>query len=119
MTPPRSIALFGGSFDPVHLGHVEMARRAVEAMELDQVRFSNRGGALRPSDVTPAERRRLWPLFADDVARLEAVLGRDLSAWDPERAEASAPAPGTTTDDDDRATAERDAPGGRATGEEA
>lgn len=39
MTPPRSMALFGGSFDPVHLGHLEIARRSVEAMELDQVRF--------------------------------------------------------------------------------
>lgn len=39
MTAPRSIALFGGSFDPVHLGHLEIARRSVEAMALDQVRF--------------------------------------------------------------------------------
>ncbi|MCH7225569.1 nicotinate (nicotinamide) nucleotide adenylyltransferase [Haloferula sp. A504] len=39
MTPPQSIALFGGSFDPVHLGHLEIARRSVEATGLDQVRF--------------------------------------------------------------------------------
>lgn len=39
MTAPTRIALFGGSFDPVHLGHLEIARRAVEALALDQVRF--------------------------------------------------------------------------------
>jgi len=39
MNPASRIALFGGSFDPVHLGHLEIARRACEAMDLDQVRF--------------------------------------------------------------------------------
>lgn len=39
MTAPSRIALFGGSFDPVHEGHLEIARRAVEALALDQVRF--------------------------------------------------------------------------------
>ncbi len=37
--PSPSIALFGGSFDPVHLGHLEIARRAVEQMKLDRVIF--------------------------------------------------------------------------------
>lgn len=35
----RRIALFGGSFDPVHLGHLEIARRAKESVGLDEVRF--------------------------------------------------------------------------------
>ena len=35
----RRIALFGGSFDPVHLGHIGIATLAVEALELDQVVF--------------------------------------------------------------------------------
>jgi len=33
------IGLFGGSFDPVHRGHVEGARAAREALELDRVLF--------------------------------------------------------------------------------
>lgn len=37
--PPRRIALFGGTFDPIHLGHLEIATRAREAMALDEVRF--------------------------------------------------------------------------------
>jgi len=36
--PPR-IALFGGTFDPVHLGHVHLAACAREAAGLDEVRF--------------------------------------------------------------------------------
>ncbi len=39
MSQPRRIALFGGTFDPIHLGHVEIASKAREAMALDEVRF--------------------------------------------------------------------------------
>ena len=39
MNHPRKIGLFGGTFDPVHLGHIHLATLAKEALELDQVRF--------------------------------------------------------------------------------
>ena len=39
MPPSSRIALFGGSFDPVHQGHLEVARRAVAEHELDRVIF--------------------------------------------------------------------------------
>ncbi|MBK1880905.1 nicotinate (nicotinamide) nucleotide adenylyltransferase [Luteolibacter pohnpeiensis] len=38
-TLPRKIALFGGTFDPVHLGHLHLATLAWEALGLDEVRF--------------------------------------------------------------------------------
>jgi len=33
------IGVFGGSFDPVHDGHIHLARLAREALDLDEVRF--------------------------------------------------------------------------------
>mgnify|MGYP002625552097 CR=1 FL=1 len=36
---PRRIGLFGGSFDPVHLGHLLMAQAAREELNLDTVYF--------------------------------------------------------------------------------
>ena len=35
----RRIGLFGGSFDPVHNAHVALARSALEALALDEVRW--------------------------------------------------------------------------------
>jgi nicotinate-nucleotide adenylyltransferase len=39
MPAPRKIALFGGTFDPVHLGHLHLATQARESLKLDEVRF--------------------------------------------------------------------------------
>ena len=39
MSEPRKIALFGGTFDPVHLGHVHLAALAQQVLGLDEVRF--------------------------------------------------------------------------------
>jgi nicotinate-nucleotide adenylyltransferase len=39
MAEARRIALFGGTFDPVHLGHIHLAQVAKSALNLDQVRF--------------------------------------------------------------------------------
>jgi len=44
-----------------------------------------------PPKLDPAERRALYAHFADDVVRLERLIGRDLSAWRP------APADGDRT----------------------
>jgi nicotinate-nucleotide adenylyltransferase len=36
---PKRIGIFGGSFNPVHHGHLLVARAAAEALRLDELRF--------------------------------------------------------------------------------
>lgn len=59
----RRIALFGGTFDPVHLGHLEIAARAKEAMDLDKVMFL-------PCRVSP---HKIGVASAPPADRLEMV----------------------------------------------
>lgn len=55
----RRIGIFGGTFDPVHCGHMIVARIAMEQYSLDEVRFMT--GGMPPhkkkSGVTPAKMR--------------------------------------------------------------
>lgn len=37
--PNEKIGLYGGSFDPIHIGHLILARDAMERLELDRVVF--------------------------------------------------------------------------------
>ncbi|HEX6649642.1 MAG TPA: nicotinate-nucleotide adenylyltransferase [Pyrinomonadaceae bacterium] len=39
MSALKRIALYGGTFDPVHVGHVEVARKVAEVFEFDRVVF--------------------------------------------------------------------------------
>src|SRR5438034_5400682 len=39
MDAQRRIALYGGTFDPVHVGHLEVARKVSELFEIDKVVF--------------------------------------------------------------------------------
>ena len=39
MNPEQKIGIFGGSFDPVHLGHLLVAQAAVEELGLDRLFF--------------------------------------------------------------------------------
>ena len=55
MGAARRIALYGGSFDPVHLGHTAVARSLSELFALDEVLFI-------PAHVAPHKRgRRVTP----------------------------------------------------------
>jgi len=39
MKPPPVVGVLGGTFDPVHLGHLRMARAVLDALRLDSVRL--------------------------------------------------------------------------------
>ena len=53
---PRKIALFGGSFDPVHVGHLAVARAAQRRFHLDEVHFI-------PSGRPPHKHRHILAPF--------------------------------------------------------
>ena len=44
MTARPRVGLLGGTFDPIHLGHLAAARAAQHALDLDTVRFIPRHG---------------------------------------------------------------------------
>lgn len=54
----RKIGIFGGSFDPVHFGHLRPALEILEALSLDQLRFIPSGlPPHRAAPVASAEQR--------------------------------------------------------------
>jgi nicotinate-nucleotide adenylyltransferase len=66
----RNIALFGGTFDPVHLGHVHLAETARDAMGLDEVRFI-------PCRISPHKQETV-PSSADDRMQMLRLATADL-----------------------------------------
>ena len=85
-----SIGLLGGSFDPVHHGHLIVARVAQETLGLDQLRFL-------PAREQPFKRGRHGASAADRAVMLElAIAGSPGFAI--ERAELDRPGPSYTVD---------------------
>ncbi len=72
MSEVRKIALFGGTFDPVHLGHRLMAALAQQALGLDEVRFL-------PCRISPHKTGRV-PASAEDRLEMLRRTTADL-AW--------------------------------------
>lgn len=64
----RKIGIFGGTFDPVHIGHMIAARTAYEQFGLDEMRFMT--GGMPPhkelSEVTAADVRHDMVKLATD-----------------------------------------------------
>ena len=92
------IGLYGGTFDPIHLGHLRAAETAREAMGLDLVAFL-------PAAVPP---HRGTPLSAagDRLAMVRLAIAPHLSfeAWD---AELRRPGPSYTVETVSRLLSER------------
>ena len=61
------VGVFGGSFDPVHVGHLAIALAALESVPLDRVLFV-------PVRRSPLKDRDPLASVADRVAMLEAAL---------------------------------------------
>ena len=69
MNKVRKIAFFGGTFDPVHDGHLEIAQKAVDQLDLDRVIFIPCRRSPHKSDAPGAEdldRFRMLELATED-----------------------------------------------------
>jgi nicotinate-nucleotide adenylyltransferase len=64
------IALFGGTFDPVHLGHLAVARAAAEKFDLGLVYFV-------PADLPPHKQKRKPTDFQHRFAMLALATAED------------------------------------------
>ena len=51
------IGIMGGTFDPIHQGHIHMARCALDSMQLDRVLMLPSGNPPHKPDITPGEDR--------------------------------------------------------------
>ncbi|MGH7442740.1 MAG: nicotinate (nicotinamide) nucleotide adenylyltransferase [bacterium] len=60
MRPLRSLGLFGGSFNPVHSGHVLLARLARETLGLDEVWFIPCHRSADGKKLAPGPLRLRW-----------------------------------------------------------
>lgn len=67
--PSQKVGLYGGSFDPIHFGHLGPVRQAREALGLDRVLYL-------PTARPPHKARRLAPAWAR-YAMVELALLRE------------------------------------------
>jgi nicotinate-nucleotide adenylyltransferase len=80
---PEPLGIFGGTFDPVHIGHLRLAEEAVEQLGLVGVRWipAGRPPHRRPPRASPRERLEMVlrstaenPRFSVDAAEVEAPV---------------------------------------------
>ena len=64
MPAKRRIGVMGGTFDPIHNGHLVAASEVASALELDEVLFVPTGKPWQKQEVSPAEHRYLMSVVA-------------------------------------------------------
>jgi nicotinate-nucleotide adenylyltransferase len=83
----RRLGIFGGTFDPLHMGHLAVAQDVLETLELDRVLFVPAGiPPHKPGeDMTPGSfRLRMIRAAIEDDPRFEALeleLRREGPSW--------------------------------------
>ncbi len=70
----KNIGIFGGSFDPVHNGHLILAREALETLGLDQILFIPAAQSPHKTGLAPAPAGARWEMLT------AAIEGEDYFA---------------------------------------
>ena len=66
------ICISGGTFDPIHKGHIEIAKIALSQFNLDKVIFMPTGNSYMKSDVTPSiHRYKMLKLAIEGIDKFE------------------------------------------------
>lgn len=86
----RRLGVFGGTFDPIHYGHLAIAEEAREALGLERVLFV-------PAAQPPHKRDRPTSPAADRAAMVAAAIA-DNPAFELSRIELERPGPSYTVD---------------------
>jgi nicotinate-nucleotide adenylyltransferase len=84
------IGIFGGSFDPVHRGHLALARRALERVPLDEIR-------LVPARLQPLKTAGPRASAGDRVGMIHAAI-HGWPGWVLDSREIDRPGPSYTVD---------------------
>jgi nicotinate-nucleotide adenylyltransferase len=79
-SPPRPLGILGGTFDPVHCGHLALAREVREALRLDQVLLVPAGDPPhRAAPIAPAVHRLAMVELAAEAEPGIAVDAREIA----------------------------------------
>ncbi|MFL5679911.1 MAG: nicotinate-nucleotide adenylyltransferase [Chloroflexota bacterium] len=99
---PGSIGVMGGTFDPIHIGHLAAAEEVREALGLERILFM-------PAGIPPHKPDRIVTPPADRIAMVELAIAEN-EAFELSRIEVDRAGPSYTLDTvDELAAAEREA----------
>ncbi|MBA3830713.1 MAG: nicotinate (nicotinamide) nucleotide adenylyltransferase [Chthoniobacterales bacterium] len=74
----KKIGIFGGSFDPIHHGHLILAREALETLGLDRILFVPAAQSPHKPGRVPASAAARWEMLNAAIANEDAFFASRL-----------------------------------------
>ncbi len=79
----KKVGIFGGSFDPIHHGHLILARDALETLGLDEILFIPAAQSPHKPACAPAPAAARWEMLNAAIASESAFAASDLELFHP------------------------------------